>query len=31
MQKMMKKFSGGKMKNMMKQMNLPGNFANQFK
>jgi signal recognition particle subunit SRP54 len=31
MQKMMKKFSSGKMKNMMKQMNLPGNMANQFK
>jgi signal recognition particle subunit SRP54 len=31
MQKMMKKFSSGKMKNMMKQMNLPGNVANQFK
>jgi signal recognition particle subunit SRP54 len=31
MQKMMKKFNSGKMKNMLKQMNMPGNFANQFK
>lgn len=31
MQKMMKKFNSGKMKNMLKQMNMPGNLANQFK
>ena len=31
MQKMMKKFNSGKMKNMLKQMNLPGNLANQLK
>ena len=29
MQKMMKKFNSGKMKNMLKQMNLPENLANQ--
>src|SRR5690606_13057223 len=31
MQKMMKKFSGGKMKNLMRQMNIPGGLAKQFK
>ncbi|MCB0721817.1 MAG: signal recognition particle protein [Ignavibacteriae bacterium] len=31
MQKMMKKFNSGKMKNMLKQMNLPENLANQLK
>ncbi len=31
MQKMMKKFSSGKMKGLLKKMNMPGNLMNQFK